>query len=69
MDEVYSSEQKLVAGMQVNTITMRPGREERLLPLQEIALDKDTMQELAEKAIGIGVKVWKGNTSHQDILR
>ena len=65
----YRIGQKIFRGMHVNVFTIRPGREEVLLPVQEISLSSGVMWELCELARRTGVNVWRGNSSHREMLR
>ena len=65
----YSVARKIVQNCHVNVISVRPGREEKLLALQEVSIDPAIMEELCTAAGRVGIKLWRGNYAHQELLR
>ena len=65
----YNHDKQIVHDCPVNVISVRPGGIDMMLPLQEIAIEPQIMDDMCEIAHNIGIKLWRGNKSHQDILR
>ena len=66
---VYQTEIQVIRQTRVHGITLRPGKQEMVIPLQELTISQLTMQELIERAQSLGVTIWRGNQAHCDILR
>ena len=62
-------ERRMVGECETNVIRMKPDKDDRLLAVQDISLDRTTMKELCIRAGNLGITLWRGNDNHQEILR
>ena len=68
-NDMYHLGQSVVRGNQINSLTIRPGKDDKLLPLQELSPNLETMEELIKAAKSMGIVVWRGNLSQTELLR
>ena len=56
----YDVQNKEFGEFSVNAVRMKPNKNERLIPIQEILLDIATMEELCVRAGHLGITIWMG---------
>ena len=65
----YTNQILSLEGVEVNSISVGPGRKVKLLPVQELVASEEQLQKFCKAAMKKGVVLWGGISVHLQFLR
>ena len=58
-----------IGGIEVNSVSVGPGRQVKMIPLQELVTTEEEMKQACKSAFKRGMVLWRGNSYHAEFLR